>query len=163
MQIQIRSQLTWIYTVCKGRVYPGSAGQGLINKLIWIILKHDIIQTLADWHGVLLVTLLVINSLNTTESAISVLVFLDCKRSLQNFFSLLCTAVLTLLLLNTTCPVLANSVDPDQLASEEANWSGSTLFVNKYVNCYQKPDQVLWLAGNQKWAWHLNLFSKARV
>ena len=28
---------------------------------------------------------------------------------------------LTLLLLDTTCPVLANSVDPDQLASEEAN------------------------------------------
>ena len=25
------------------------------------------------------------------------------------------------LLLNTTCPVLANSVDPDGLASEEAN------------------------------------------
>ena len=23
------SQLIWIYTVCKGRVYPGSAGQGL--------------------------------------------------------------------------------------------------------------------------------------
>ena len=36
---------------------------------------------------------------------------------------------LTLLLLNTPCPVLANSVDPDQLASEEANWSGSALFV----------------------------------
>ena len=33
MQIQIswllRSQLIWIYTVCKGSVYPGSAGQGL--------------------------------------------------------------------------------------------------------------------------------------
>ena len=29
--------------------------------------------------------------------------------------------VLTLLLLNTSCPILANSVDPDQLASEEAN------------------------------------------
>ena len=29
--------------------------------------------------------------------------------------------VLTLLLLNTTCPVSANSADPDQLASEEAN------------------------------------------
>ena len=28
---------------------------------------------------------------------------------------------LTLLLLNMACPVLANSVDPDQLASEEAN------------------------------------------
>ena len=47
--------------------------------------------------------------------------------------------LLTLLLLNTTCPVLANSVDPDQLASEEANWSGSALFVIKYVNFYQKP------------------------
>ena len=43
-------------------------------------------------------------------------------------------AGLTLLLLNTTCPILANSVDPDQLASEEANWSGSALFVIKYVN-----------------------------
>ena len=47
--------------------------------------------------------------------------------------------ILTLLLLSTTCPVLANSVDPDQLASEEANWSGSALFVIKYVNFYQKP------------------------
>ena len=46
---------------------------------------------------------------------------------------------LTLLLLNRTCPVLANSVDPDQLASEEANWSRSALFVIKYVNFYQKP------------------------
>ena len=27
-----RSQLIWIYTVCKDRVYPGSAGQGLIKK-----------------------------------------------------------------------------------------------------------------------------------
>ena len=40
--------------------------------------------------------------------------------------------ILTLLLLKT-CPVLANSVDPDQLAS------GSALFVIKYVNFYQKP------------------------
>ena len=47
--------------------------------------------------------------------------------------------VLTLLLLIMTSPVLANSVDPDQLASEEANWSGSALFVIKYVNFYQKP------------------------
>ena len=38
-----------------------------------------------------------------------------------------------------TCPVLANSVDPDHLASVEANWSGSALFVIKYVNIYQKP------------------------
>ena len=38
-----------------------------------------------------------------------------------------------------TCPALANSVDPDQLASEEANWSGAALFVTEYVNFYQKP------------------------
>ena len=44
-------------------------------------------------------------------------------------------SLLTILLLNTTCPVLANSVDPDQLASD---WSGSALFVIKYVNFYKK-------------------------
>ena len=33
-------------------------------------------------------------------------------------------------------PAFANSVDPDQLASEEANWSRSTLSAIKYVNLY---------------------------
>ena len=37
------------------------------------------------------------------------------------------------------CPAFANSVDPDQLASEEANWSGSALFVIKYMKLYQQP------------------------
>ena len=56
--------------------------------------------------------------------------------------------ILTLLLLNTTCPVLANNVDPDQLASEEANWSGSTLLsLNMWISI-KNPDQVIWLAGN---------------
>ena len=35
VQIQVswllRSQLTWIFTVCKGSAYTGSAGQGLIK------------------------------------------------------------------------------------------------------------------------------------
>ena len=31
-------------------------------------------------------------------------------------------------------PAFANSVDPDQLASEESSWSGSALFAIKYVN-----------------------------
>ena len=35
-------------------------------------------------------------------------------------------------------PAFANCVDPDQLASEEANWSGSALFVIQYVNLYQQ-------------------------
>ena len=47
--------------------------------------------------------------------------------------------ILILLLLNTTCPVLVNSVDSDQLASEEANWSGSALFTIKYLNLSQQP------------------------
>ena len=42
--------------------------------------------------------------------------------------------VLTLVLLNPDIPCFANSVDPDQLASEEANWSGSALFAIKYAN-----------------------------
>ena len=41
---------------------------------------------------------------------------------------------------NTTYPVLANSVDPYQLASEEANWSGSALFAINNVNFYQTPE-----------------------
>ena len=39
---------------------------------------------------------------------------------------------------NRIYPVFANSVDPDQLASEEANWSVSALFAIKYVNLYQQ-------------------------
>ena len=42
--------------------------------------------------------------------------------------------ILTIVLLKLDIPCLANSVDPDQLASEEANWSGSAQFAIKYVN-----------------------------
>ena len=35
-------------------------------------------------------------------------------------------------------PAFTNSVDSDQLAFEEVNWSGSTLFAVKYVNLYQQ-------------------------
>ena len=42
--------------------------------------------------------------------------------------------ILTLVLLNPDISCFANSVDPDQLASSEANWSGSTLFAVKYAN-----------------------------
>ena len=60
-------------------------------------------------------------------------------------------------------PAFASSVDPDQLTSEEANWSGSALFAIKYVNYSNNPDQVIWLAENLKWAWYLNLFSRTRL
>ena len=42
-------------------------------------------------------------------------------------------------MLNQEHPVFANSADPDQLASEEANWSRSALFAIKYRNLYQQP------------------------
>ena len=61
------------------------------------------------------------------------------------------------------CPAFSNSVDPDQLASEEANWSGSALFaisIKIYIN---NLDQAIWLAYIWKWVWHLNLFSMTRV
>ena len=50
--------------------------------------------------------------------------------SLVEFFQCL----LTLVLLNPDITCFANSEEPDQLASEEANWSGSALFAIKYVN-----------------------------
>ena len=47
--------------------------------------------------------------------------------------------VITLVLLNLDMPCLCKNVDPDQLASEEANYSGSTLFGVKCVNLYLQP------------------------
>ena len=35
-------------------------------------------------------------------------------------------------------PAFTNRADPDQLAFEEANWSGSALFAIKYVNLYKQ-------------------------
>ena len=44
----------------------------------------------------------------------------------------------------------ANSVDPDQLASQEGNWSGSALFAIKYmyVNLYQQSESSNLMAEN---------------
>ena len=42
-------------------------------------------------------------------------------------------------------------VDPDQLASEEASWSGSALFVIQYVNLYRQS------GSNSLIGWKLEL------
>ena len=68
---------------------------------------------------------------------------------------------LTLVLLNPDIPCF--SVDPDQLASEEANWSGSTLLSLSMWVYINNLVQVIWLAENKKWSGHLNLFSMTRV
>ena len=46
-------------------------------------------------------------------------------------------------LLVNPSPAFANSVDQDQLASEEAIWSGSALWM--YIN---NQDEMIWLAEN---------------
>ena len=51
------------------------------------------------------------------------------------------TGTLTLILLFTTTPTFANSVDPDQMASEEAIWLGFTLFVIQFVNL---NENIIW-------------------
>ena len=45
-------------------------------------------------------------------------------------------------------PAFANSVDPDQLASSEANWSGSALFVIQYVNLYQQTEPSILIGSH---------------
>ena len=52
-------------------------------------------------------------------------------------------------------PYFANSVDQDQLASEEANWSGPALFDIKYVNLYQQ----LRFTNIIGWKWEVGVAS----
>ena len=61
---------------------------------------------------------------------------------------------------------MANSADPDQLASSEANWSGSTLFLKaRYIRVQQDKGLenlgvcILWIDCkhlNPKWTKHYN-------
>ena len=60
-------------------------------------------------------------------------------------------------------PAFANIVDPDQLASEkptDLDLQCLSFSMWIYIN---NLDQIIWLAENWKWAWHLNLFSMTRV
>ena len=43
---------------------------------------------------------------------------------------------------------MANSVDPDQLASSEGNWSGSTLFAKAGLGLSDNLDNFLFLHEN---------------
>ena len=60
-------------------------------------------------------------------------------------------------------PTFANSVDPDQLASEEANWSGSALFGIKYVKLYQQPESRNLIGWKLKVGMPSFLFSMAKI
>ena len=67
----------------------------------------------------------------------------------------LCSCFLTLVLLNPDMLDFVNSVDP----SEEANWSGSALFIIQYLNLYQQP----WSSNLTGWQLEVGVFSRARV
>ena len=69
---------------------------------------------------------------------------------------------LSLVLLNLDMPAFSNSVDPDQLPSSEANWSGCTLFGIGYVNLYEQPRSNN-LIGWKKEVGVATLFSMGRV
>ena len=60
-------------------------------------------------------------------------------------------------------PPLENSVDPDHLASEEPNQSGSALFVIKHMNLYQQPRSNNLIGRKLKVGVALNLFSMTKV
>ena len=97
------SEANWSGSVCKGRVYPGSAGQGLNSYLIQMPI-------------------------------INILINLDAPPT-SNFHPVR--------LLDPDCwyrftYLMANSADPDQLASSEASWSGTTLFAKAgYIRVQQ--------------------------
>ena len=63
----------------------------------------------------------------------------ELPTALLNYSLRVC--MLTLILLFTTTPTFANSVDPDQMASEEAIWSGPTLFVIQFMNL---NENIIW-------------------
>ena len=44
---------------------------------------------------------------------------------------------------------MANSADPDQLASEEASWSGSTLFAKAGQIWVQQEGGQIWVQQDQ--------------
>ena len=108
----LRSQLIWIYTVCKEMAYLGSAGLGLkgVYGYKWVLFMGDCFISLLK-RGLL-------KSLGSKFFSS----WIDFNPSSAE----------------PEYPAFAKSVDPDQLASEESNWSGSALFVSKIVK-YQKP------------------------
>ena len=102
-----RSQLNWIYTVCKGRVYPGSAGQGLTSHQ-----HYDRIT----WQATFV---------NQKVQYFPTSNFQPIRLPDPDYWY-------------KFTYLMANSADPDQLVSSEANWSGSTLFAKSgYIQIQQ--------------------------
>ena len=60
------------------------------------------------------------------------------KKKLKMLSAAIVIRTLTLVLLITDILCFCKQCSPDQLACEEANWSGSALFVIESVNLYQQ-------------------------
>ena len=90
-------------------------------------IKHLLLHA-KKWNFVYLTKMVWINHFDSMDKfskrqTDDILFFPEKKKQKKNYLQQqkLNIHVLTLLLLNMTCPVFANSVDSDQLASEEAN------------------------------------------
>ena len=59
-------------------------------------------------------------------------------------------------------PAFTNSVDPDQFLKKPTDLDLHCLSFSIW-KCINNLHQVIWLADNLKWVWHLNLFSMTRV
>ena len=67
----IRSQLIWIYTVCKGSVYPGSAG-------LWLTMAIIVLASCLVLYAASQTTVLHIKRLGQTKSQIFVILCVLC-------------------------------------------------------------------------------------
>ena len=60
----LRSQQIWIYTVCKGRVYPGSAGQGL--RVLSVVSRRMLLNFFNNAYWVIIFKLRTCEQADTT-------------------------------------------------------------------------------------------------
>ena len=110
-----RSQLIWIYTVCKDKVYPGSAGQGLTgaDSERFVGFDWNPLNSKFHFHGKCWINW--INWDTVFTLTVQILYSLPCV-SLQHFYYLwMCKIV----------GWVANNIDPDQKAHSAIVLCGS--------------------------------------
>ena len=73
----------------------------------------------------------------------------------KTFTSFSETLILTLVLLNPDIPCLCKLKKPTDL---DLHCLPLSIWIHS-----NNSDKVIWLAENEEWAWHLNLFSRTRV
>ena len=136
-----RSQLIWIYTVCKVRVHPGSAGLG-IRKNSYLHAYMYLLTGANSWISLLCGEIAYLQLETPNQTLLAFILYSGLHISFSsliwkyrnsytlslvlvsaNIMILCWRLILTLVLLNLDMSCLCK-----QCRSEEANWSGSALF-----------------------------------